>query len=207
MEETTENKNTEIKILEAAQEVFIQKGLDGSRMQEIADTAGINKSLLHYYYRTKDKLFLAVFKMVIKRFLPVLLDILNSDLPFFDKIYKFSDFYMKALRRNQFLPMFIIHEINRHPEKIIEVFQETGITPDKFIRHVNKEIEAGNIIKINPLQLIVNLFSLCIFPVIGRPLLQGVFFKNDKSVYDEFLDNRHGEVPEFFINAIKIKKV
>ena len=54
---TSKDKNTELKILKAAKEVFIIKGFEGSRMQEIADTAGINKSLLHYYFRTKDNLF------------------------------------------------------------------------------------------------------------------------------------------------------
>ena len=66
-------ENTEEKILKAAEEVFVQKGLDGARMQEIADKAGINKSLLHYYYRTKDKLFSKVFKIISHIFLILLL--------------------------------------------------------------------------------------------------------------------------------------
>ena len=54
-------KTTEERILEAAKRVFHAKGYDGARMQEIADEAGVNKSLVHYYYRNKDNLFQAVF--------------------------------------------------------------------------------------------------------------------------------------------------
>ena len=61
---TETDKQTEEKIFEAATEVFIEKGMDGARMQDIADHAGINKALLHYYYRTKDQLFNAVFEMI-----------------------------------------------------------------------------------------------------------------------------------------------
>ena len=59
--------STEEKILEAAAQEFIIKGKAGARMQEIANNAGINKALLHYYYRSKDKLFESVFTVVIKR--------------------------------------------------------------------------------------------------------------------------------------------
>jgi len=57
-------ENTEDKIVEAAKKVFIQKGMDGARMQQIADEAGINKALLHYYFRTKNKLFEKIFSFV-----------------------------------------------------------------------------------------------------------------------------------------------
>ena len=61
------DKLTEEKIFEAATDVFVEKGMDGARMQDIADKAGINKALLHYYFRTKDKLFNAVFEMIAKK--------------------------------------------------------------------------------------------------------------------------------------------
>ncbi len=52
-----EESSTEEKIFKAAKDVFHRKGFDGTRMQEIADKANINMSMLHYYYRSKDKLF------------------------------------------------------------------------------------------------------------------------------------------------------
>ena len=82
--------NTEEKILNAAQTVFIQKGMDGARMQEIADEAGINKALLHYYFRTKQKLFEAIFKKVFSQIFPNLMDMVHSELPIEEKLGDFS---------------------------------------------------------------------------------------------------------------------
>src|SRR5262245_51487236 len=52
---------TEERIITAARKVFLSKGLAGARMQDIADEAGINKALLHYYFRSKEKLFDMIF--------------------------------------------------------------------------------------------------------------------------------------------------
>ena len=53
-------ENTEIAILEAAKKVFTARGFSGARMQEIADEAKINKAMLHYYFRNKEKLFTVI---------------------------------------------------------------------------------------------------------------------------------------------------
>ena len=83
------DKNTEQKILESARNIFHKKGLSGSRMQEIADKAGINKAMLHYYYSSKDKLFDAVFQEAIKRIFPEISKLLNEEMPLFEKIIYF----------------------------------------------------------------------------------------------------------------------
>ena len=62
--------STEQKIREAARKVFQAKGMHGARMQDIADTAGINKALLHYYFRSKDQLFEAIFKEALQQLIP-----------------------------------------------------------------------------------------------------------------------------------------
>ena len=75
-------KNTEDKIVSAAKKVFITKGMDGARMQEIADEAGINKALLHYYFRTKNKLFDKVFSIIFRDVLDVLEQAVYNELSF-----------------------------------------------------------------------------------------------------------------------------
>ena len=54
--------NAEERILAAAKKVFTTKGMAGARMQDIADEAVINKALVHYYFRDKDKMFEVVFR-------------------------------------------------------------------------------------------------------------------------------------------------
>lgn len=116
-----DKENTEEKILEAAKEVFIEKGNDGARMQEIADKAGINKSLLHYYYRTKEKLFESVFKFAFSQFAPKFLNTFNTGEDFFTQLRKFIDIYIDLISKNSFIPMFILNEVNRKKQALFPV--------------------------------------------------------------------------------------
>ncbi len=111
--------NTEDRILEAAKEVFIAKGFDGARMQEIADTAEINKALLHYYFRNKDKLFEAVFEETLLQIGPMVLSFVNEPIPLEVKIWKFVDDYIEIIRNNPKLPLFILNEIHVNPDRIL----------------------------------------------------------------------------------------
>lgn len=199
------SSDTENRILNAAKKVFIKNGLSGTRMQNIANEAKINKAMLHYYFRSKEKLFDAVFKYAFFKFVPKIEEILNSDKSIFEKIELTAEQYISALMRNQFIPLFVLHEINRNPKRLFELMQQVGINPGMLVEQFQQEIKKGNIINISPEQLIINLLSLCVFPIAGRPLLQRVFFHNDKRQYKQFLESRKKEVPQFVINSIKAK--
>lgn len=80
-----QNSSTEEKILNAAIRVFQKKGMAGSRMQEIADEANINKAMLHYYFRNKQRLFEAVFAQAFSKLAPQLNLIFNSEENVFEK--------------------------------------------------------------------------------------------------------------------------
>ncbi len=201
-----ENKystTTENKILEAAKKVFIQKGLSGTRMHEIADEAKINKSLLHYYFRTKEKLFEAVFKYAFYKFIPRIKEAMNSEKSLFEKIELIADQYITVLMKNQFIPLFVLHEINRNPDRLYDLLTNAGINAEEFTEQIQREIEKGKIKNLNSTQLIINLLALCIFPIAARPLMQKVFFKDDKKQYIQFLESRKKEIPAFIINSIK----
>lgn len=207
-----QEKSTEEIIFDAAQKIFIEKGFDGARMEEIAREASINKALLHYYYRTKEKLFKAIFERVFKNFVPQVLTFWDSDLPFFTKVEMFVDTYVSFIMKNPFIPNFVINELNRNPDSIVEMLgNASGILKNdlfgKFSEIVNKEINAGNIRPIAPEQLLVNVLGLCIFPFVARPIIQGVVFKGDKKMYQLFLESRKKEVAAFVINSIKIEKI
>ncbi len=200
----SEKENTEEKILEAAKEVFIEKGNDGTRMQEIADRAGINKSLLHYYYRSKEKLFGAVFKFAFAQFAPKLFNILNKEDDFFTLLRNFVIVYIDIISKNPFIPMFILGEINKKNTGLfVHVIKSSGINPKLFRERVGEEIKKGTIREIDPNQLIINTIGLCIFPFIGRPLLQVILFDDDKTEFNHFLESRKKEVADFVINSIK----
>ena len=193
---------TEVLILDAARKVFLDNGFDGTTMQMIADESGINKALLHYYFRSKDRLFEAVFFEAFARMAPNLLKIFTSDAEFTDKIRGLVNTYISSLQQYPQIPQFILHELHRNPGRIIELMHSTGINPDLVLNIIRQESKKGNIIGIDPSQLIVNMLAMCIFPFAARPLIQGFVFKNDPGEFDKFLENRKTEVADFIINAI-----
>ena len=197
--------NTEEKILVAAQKVFTRKGMDGSRMQEIADQAGINKALLHYYFRTKQKLFEAIFNKVFEKIFPDLNTLIQSELAIEEKIGVFIEKYTDILLKNPFLPSFILKEIHRDPEFLASVIKNTGVNPKEIFNLLEREMEAGNIKKIDPKEVLINLIALCIFPVAAKPLLEIMFFENDRNAYDDFLKKRKKTVKQFILDSILTK--
>ena len=140
------NQNTEDKSLQAAEEEFIEKGMAGARMQTIADRAGINKSLLHYYYRSKSKLFQFVFKRVAMTLIPDLIKIFGrTDLCFDDKIRNIVFFYIDLIQQKPQLPNFILHELSTNPKGIADFAESLKPDLSPVIALIEKEIEEGRI--------------------------------------------------------------
>lgn len=203
--ETTESNTTESAILDAAKGIFERKGMAAARMQEIADEAGINKSMLHYYYRSKQLLFEAVFKSAFSRLAPQLNEIINADTSIFEKIRNFSSNYISFVLKHPYLPNFIIQELNRNPDFVKKLVAEKNFPNiSKFKQQVNEKIEEGVIRPIKAEQLFINIMSLNIFPFIGAPLLKGFVNVNDVT-YQQFMEDRKTEVSDFIINSIKLK--
>ncbi len=197
--------NTENKILVAAKKVFIIKGMTGARMQEIANEADINKSLLHYYFRSKEKLFEAVFKDTFYQFIPKIDMLLSSKLSLQDKIKGFVNEYLELLQENPHLPQFILHELNRDPERLVELMNLSGIKQIDPITNLERELKALKIKNVNAKHLFINIIALCIFPFIARPILEHVIFDTEQGSFEKLIEERKTEIPEFIINSI-IKK-
>ncbi|MCD4834691.1 MAG: TetR/AcrR family transcriptional regulator [Bacteroidales bacterium] len=203
-----QQKDTEQKIMDAAKEVFQQKGMTGARMQEIADKAGINKALLHYYYRTKEKLFDKVFEIAFSIFIPRMQEIMLSEKPVFEKIEFFIENYMDLLTKHPYIPIFVINELNRNPQILVNIFEKNiDIKENKLFEKIDAQIQAevqkGIIKPIDTRNLMTNVIGLIVFPIAARPIIQGIMFENDKKQYDAFLKQRKDFVKDFIINSIK----
>jgi len=198
--------NTEEKILNAAQTVFTRKGMDGARMQEIADEAGINKALLHYYFRSKQKLFESIFSVVFSKAFPNIQQFLTSDIPVEEKMGRFIEKYIDLLLKNPYLPSFILKEINRDSEFLAKVIKKQGANPGDIFKVFEKEMDAGTIKRMDPRELMINVISLSVFPFAAKPLMQIMFFENDKKAYREFLKQRKVTVKRFVLDSILIEE-
>ncbi|PNW29021.1 TetR/AcrR family transcriptional regulator [Formosa algae] len=199
----SKNENTEQQILEAAKFVFQSKGMDGARMQEIADQAGINKAMLHYYFRSKQLLFEAVFNNAFSLLAPQLKAILNDESSIEDKIKNFTSSYISFILQHPYIPNFIIQELNRNPDFMIKMKENPNFPNlDKFKYQLNKDIQAGIIKPISAEQLFINIMALNVFPFLAKPLLMA-FTNSENDTYSQLMAERETEVSSFIINAIK----
>lgn len=199
---TDKERNTEDLILEAAKTVFVRKGFAAASMQEISDEAGINKALLHYYFRSKEKLFQTAFTSIFSKFIPKAMSIFGSDKPLNEKIKYFVEEYMDLLLENPLVPIFILQEINRNPDTLAELLHSTGINPGFVLNTISQTLHDEKFISIDPKHFFINLLGLCIFPIASRPLMVRIIFNNDENAYEEFLNERKTEVANFINNAI-----
>lgn len=202
----TKKDNTEEKILEAAKSVFLNKGMDGARMQEIADEAGINKALLHYYFRSKERLFEAIFGEIIKFAFPKITRIIASDLGIVSKIEQFVDAYLEILMKHPFIPGFIMKELSRDPSTFLKMIMKFGFNPQIIFTQIEEAMDRGEIIRMDPRHLAVNVISMCVFPFAARPIISFVMFKEDQQAIENFYRERATVIKQFVVNAIVVKQ-
>lgn len=202
MESQGRDQSTEERIFAAAREVFQEVGFTGARMQAIAVRAGINKSMLHYYYRSKGHLFEAVFKDSASRVIPVLVGSLQGEAPLVERIRTLVHTYLDLLAANPHLPGFLVFELQREPARLKAFMSAQAGAPFAGLRQdIERSVAAGEIRPIDPVQLIVNVIALCVFPFLARPILQGVSHMDDAQ-FARFIEERKQQVYEFILRAI-----
>lgn len=197
--------STKQKILQSATNVFVVKGYSRTRMRDISEDAGINKGLLHYYFKTKKTLFTEVLKISAEDFFPRLDSILHSDKTFFEKLELIVDEYIEIVSKNPHFPPFIINELNHNTDLFVETLLDNVKTPDKafVFALVQEEIASGRIRPINPLQFILDVLSLILYPFLAKPGLQKISGMSDIQFYD-FMRLRKRTIVDTLINNIKI---
>jgi len=195
-------QTTEGKILGAATQVFHQKGFNGARMQEIADLAGINKALLHYYFRSKDSLFEKVFNETFGQIALKLTEIFLSEMTLMSKIGIFVNFYLNFISRHSYIVQFVINALHDKPDQLREIILKQNCSPELLLEQLKKQLKDELGLDIDPLHIYVNILGLVIFPVVAEPLIQSIFAISDEKMA-EFLEQRKKIVPTFIENALK----
>jgi AcrR family transcriptional regulator len=191
----TTASGTEEVILKSAETVFYRHGFDGARMQEIADLAGINKALVHYYYRSKERLFDAVFVSAIRRLMPPLAGVLNSDLSVEEKVAEFVDAWFRTVSANPSIPGFVILEMHRNPAIFRKIAGQKGVFDlEKLQGQLETGAAEGRYREMGPEQLIINLLAFCAFPFLARHALQA-FGAIDDAAYRQLIDERRRLIP------------
>ncbi|GGD80745.1 TetR family transcriptional regulator [Emticicia aquatilis] len=174
-----QNSQTEEKILEAAEQIFLRDGYGDARMQDIADLAGINKALLHYYFRSKDNLFEYIFEKKISVMFPKMEEMFNQNLSFYETTCAFIEKYITLLNDNPYIPMFVMSTINRADRQDFIKKLPIGLI-QKFAELYFKDFSVGKVREVNPAQLIISVMSMCAFPFIARPVIKEITKADDE---------------------------
>jgi TetR/AcrR family transcriptional regulator len=187
--------NSEEKILRAAEEIFLRDGYAGSRMQDIADLAGINKALLHYYFRSKDKLFDKIFEKKAALIFPQVEELLHQDLPMIDLMCIIVERYFQVLLENPYMPLFIISSINK-PDNQSIIEKLPFEMNKKLIMVLHKAIETRQVKNVNPVHFIISVFSMCIFPFMAKPMIMKMTNASEEE-FKQLMQNRIIEVQSY----------
>ena len=194
-------QTTEEKILEAASEVFTEKGFSGTRTRDIAEKAGINLALLNYYFRSKEKLFEQVMKIKVVLLFGKIFPILsNEKTSLEEKIDLASEKYFEILSKNPNLPLFVISEIQKKNSNITKIIPVNKIFENSVIIKQIKEKRP----EINPLHYLVNFLAMTIFPFVAKPVFNAFELTNEAE-YHQFISERRKLVPIWIKQLLEIK--
>lgn len=201
------NTETERKILQAASDIFLEKGHAGARMQEIADKAGINKAMLHYYFRSKEKLFKIVFKIELKATLNKIFSSLSPSDTFKEFIENFVRIYLTNIAGKQNIMRFILWEINKSAFELVEsfheVFEAQGFEGNPILNRVNRAIEEGEIRPVNAENFVLSLMGMCVFPFIAAPIVENLIPGLNLNDPD-FISTRTKAITDLIWNGIRV---
>ncbi|HGY55741.1 MAG TPA: TetR family transcriptional regulator [Caldithrix abyssi] len=193
-------------ILKTAMDVFIEKGRHGAKMQEIADRAGINKALLHYYFRTKEKLYAKIFEYLINKNLSELFELFDADLPFADFLRFFISGYMDVINKNPKIPLFMLKELSEGGgtvKAILTNLRNSGkLDKNKIVKKIEQAVKDGEIAPVDPLQLIGTVIGSCLFFFIAEPIFKTIFIEEDNFDRQAFIEQRKEAVYQTILYGI-----
>ncbi|MDB4951114.1 MAG: regulatory protein TetR [Gemmatimonadetes bacterium] len=193
----------EERILAAAHAVFLKRGTYGARMQEIADEAGVNKALLHYYFRSKERLAEAVFQHAIGQIMPRVFGIVGSDLALEAKVHAVVEAELEFFSAHPYLPGYVLAEANFNPERIQKMFARGGAPPlGKLQEQLDEAAATSTMRPMRAQQFLVNLVSLLVFPFAARPLLD-VLLGTGGDGFRDFIEERRGYLAEFVLRGMR----
>lgn len=200
---------TEVRILEAAHRVFLRRGTAGARMQEIADEAGVNKALLHYYFRSKDRLAETIFLRAARTLFPRMLQTIASDLPLPEKLQKAVEIELNILEENPYLPGYLIAEFQYRPDRLRELLTETVPVEEmqhavlgKLQNQLDAEAEAGRIRPMRAEDLIVALISQLVLPYAAAPMLE-TMLGLDEEARRAMMERRRDDLADTILRSLR----
>lgn len=192
-----QQRDTEALILQAAEREFLEKGYSGAKTTAIAQAAGVTHAMLHYYFRTKEKLFEKIVADKMDKLKRVMFGVIgNPDLPLRERLKQGVEQHFDFIAENPLLPRFIFNELHEHPERLDPVKHSIATIAATAISTLQNEIDLkaakGECKQVDARMLMLDIASLNLFPFIAAPLISSSF-GNLFEGRDEFLEMRKKE--------------
>ncbi|RMG87088.1 MAG: TetR/AcrR family transcriptional regulator [Bacteroidetes bacterium] len=197
---------TEQQILEVARRHFVQKGYAGARMQEIADDAGINKAMLHYYFRSKERLYDQVIQDTLDMLLPRLAAAIGGGGTFFERLEQMVSVYIDTLLEHPEIPVFLMSELSGKRAQFVEkIKQRAGHFPaiQSFLGQAVLEMEAGHIRRFPPAHLILNIVGMTVFPFMAKPVFCTIM-NFPEANFEALMRERKTLIVQFIRDALRV---
>lgn len=206
---TEEVADIESRIIEAAKQVFVKKGYEATKMGDIAAEVGISRTAMHYYFRTKEMLFDAIFGQLMDVLLPNIGVIMDEKSTCLEKIPRIVDEYMAMIHANPLFPIFVINEFNRDPEHVYRAVMKNPSRVQPLLRLQNQmreEMEKGLLKKMPLVYTASTLLSLVVFPMLIRHPLTTVFLEGDEQKFGVFIRERKSLIKEMMLRLLTPEK-
>lgn len=192
-----ESPNTEQAIMDAAEQVFLEKGYQLATTTSIARLAGVTHAMLHYYFRTKEQIFMKVLEKNMNELMDSLKPIMKLDAPFWETLKGGISMHFDFINRHRNLPNMLYDVAKNNPELLAQHKTRAMETLSReFQRHnsmLRQEIEKGNINDITFGQLLNQILTMNVASFMEIPVLQNIFNMSDDDI-DTFLENRKKEI-------------
>ena len=201
-------QDTETKILQAAEKEFFEKGFAGARTASIAEAAGVTHAMLHYYFRTKDKLFERIVAEKMNMLEEIVLGVIGeSNLSLEDRLRQGVEHHFDFIVANRELPRFIMNEVYAHPERLETMKTNMQNIAGAMLNNLQHEIDEcarqGHCKQVDARMLLIDIVSLNVFPFMAAPIISEIIGSSYEK-YDEFLAMRKEENVETILRKLKI---
>ncbi|MEN9994023.1 MAG: hypothetical protein RL762_680 [Bacteroidota bacterium] len=192
--------STENRILEVAKEVFMEQGLYGARMQDIANKAGINKALLHYYFRSKERLFDVVFGGALTKYFKNMEVLNNNSKSVIDRIIHFSECFIDFLAEYPQMSLFLLKEMSANEALFLDKVKSIKSQEQQGV--IQLITDAGLDSKVDPVLFLMQLHSLCAYPFLAAPVFKVIIEKSGQKWSDPLHDKLKSSVKKFITQQL-----
>jgi Transcriptional regulator len=195
----------ENKILEAARVVFVRKGLEAATMSDIAGQAAISRTSLNYYFRTKGKLFDAIFEGILRDFWGKIETVLRLEISVIEKFEKIIDIHTATILRHRNLPPFLVRELDRDPQGMMDIVTNIFSKDPAFVNFVAQiedETKRGILKKVPYIDIFTTYAGALLFPFFTQKALTTLFLNGSKDAFDIYVMERRTLVLQTIKNLL-----